>query len=44
MGTGEETAILTRGKLDALREIQRLLQRRGIPSELRRPGDGCGSG
>jgi hypothetical protein len=45
MDNGEPLAVLVRGKLDAMKELQVLLRRRGIESQLRRPdGRDCGSG
>ena len=45
MNDPDALVILTRGKLESLKELQRKLQRRGIRSELRQPGgENCGSG
>lgn len=41
----EPLAVLVRGKLDTMKEVQALLRRRGIESVVRRPdGRDCGSG
>lgn len=45
MQSEEPLAVLLRGKLDAMKEVQVLLKRRGIESVVRRPdGRDCGSG
>lgn len=37
-------SILAQGSVDHLKELQRLLVRRGVTSELVQPPEGCGSG
>jgi len=45
MSTEQEMTVLVRGKLESMKELQRLLQKRGIPSEIRRPDEkGCNTG
>ncbi len=44
MHTGPEQHVIAQGGLDHLREIQRVLTRQGISSEVQRPPTGkCGS-
>jgi len=43
MDDQDSKAVLVRGKLESVRELQGLLKRRGIQSEIRRPAEGdCG--
>jgi hypothetical protein len=45
MNGDEPLAVLVRGKLDSMKELQALLKKRGIHSEIRRPDEkGCGTG
>ncbi len=38
-------AVLMRGRLASMKEVQALLLKRGITSEIRRPdGEGCNTG
>ena len=38
------TSILAQGNVDHLKELQRLLTKRGVVSEFVQPPGGCGSG
>jgi tRNA isopentenyl-2-thiomethyl-A-37 hydroxylase MiaE len=45
MDTEREMMVLMRGKLEGLKQVQELLRKRGIPSEIRRPdGKQAGGG
>jgi hypothetical protein len=39
-----ELAVLAQGSSDAIQDMRRVLDRRGIPSELLAPPGGCGTG
>lgn len=45
MDIERELSVLMRGKLESVKEVQELLRKRGITSEIRRPGGpGCDTG
>jgi len=45
MNGDESLAVLVRGKLESMKELQVLLKKRGIQSEIRRPDEkGCDTG
>jgi hypothetical protein len=38
-----EYAVVAQGDIHLLREVQSVLKRRGLPSHLMQPAEGCGS-